>query len=195
MFNSKLIPGRTKINNSEIYTYSLSTRICTGLFTPLGIVIFVIIVVLYGGIIHYEKWGNDPQKRSLANILMASFCWMPLIIVVASISFGSFRIRFGPLGQISGYSLIFIRQACIIKIMLCFLEILTLKVLQITYWSRMANLNDEFWNNTLKTFNGITVILLSVIMRTLMASNLELFFYRVAKTIFCRKKCLYLLQF
>ena len=72
--------------NQTIYTYSLTTKVCIGVFSPLGL---VITVLLYGGIIYYEKWGNDPQKRSLSNMLMCYFCWTLMILVILSISIGS----------------------------------------------------------------------------------------------------------
>ena len=108
--------------NQTIYTYSLKTKVCIGVFSPLGL---VITVLLYGGIIYYEKWGNDPQKRSLSNMLMCYFCWTLMILVILSISIGSLRICFGPLGRVFGYLMIITRQACIFSLMLCFLEIIT----------------------------------------------------------------------
>lgn len=160
--------------NQTIYTYSLKTKVCIGVFSPLGL---VITVLLYGGIIYYEKWGNDPQKRSLSNMLMCYFCWTLMILVILSISIGSLRICFGPLGRVFGYLMIITRQACIFSLMLCFLEIITVKILQITYWSKMANLNDEFWSFVLGTSNGIIVTLLSTILRTFAVQIPELYYY------------------
>ena len=160
--------------NQTIYTYSLTTKICMGVFSPLGL---VTTVLLYGGIIYYEKWGNDPQKRSLSNMIMCCFCWTLLVVVFLSISIGSLRICFGPLGPTFGYVMIISRQACILNLMLCFLEIIIVKILQITCWSKMANLNDEFWSFVLGTSNGIIVILVSTILRTFAVQIPELFYY------------------
>ena len=161
-------------DKTEVIIYSLSTKVSVGILSP---IFLVITILLYGGIIHYEKWGNDPQKRSLTNMLMGSFCWNVMALIVFSVSIGSLRICFGPLGTTFGYIMIVTRQFCILNILACLLEIIVVKILQITKWNMMANLNDGFWFLLLNFMNIVVIGSATIFMRFFRLAIPELFYY------------------
>ena len=161
-------------NNTEVITYSLTTKVSVGILSP---IFLVITIFLYGGIIYYEKWGNDPQKRSLTNMLMGSFCWNVMALIIFSVSIGSLRICIGPLGTNFGYIMIVTRQFCILNILACLLEIIIVKILQITKWNVMANLNDGFWFALLNFINIVVIGSATIFMRIFSLQIPELFYY------------------
>ena len=67
--------------------YSTELKICVGLVSP---ILMFVIIFLYWGIIYYEKFGHDPLKRDLSNMLFSSFCksvsiGIAIVIVVRTI--------------------------------------------------------------------------------------------------------------
>ena len=161
-------------NTTEVITYSLTTKVGIGILSP---IFLVITILLYGGIIYYEKWGNDPQKRSLTNMLMGSFCWNVMALIIFSVSIGSLRICIGPLGTTFGYIMIVTRQFCILNFLACLLEIIIVKILQITKWNIMANLNDGFWFALLNFINIVVIGTATIFMRVFSLQIPELFYY------------------
>ena len=79
--------------------YSIIGKLFIGLIAP---IVIVSTVFLHGGIVFFEKWGYDPQKRNLCNMLIASLSKSTAAFVVYTMAFGSIRILFGPLEFIFG---------------------------------------------------------------------------------------------
>ena len=60
--------------NMTVYeddNYSTEFKIFVGIVGPM---LSFLILFLYWGIIYYEKYGHDPLKRDLSNMLFSSFC-------------------------------------------------------------------------------------------------------------------------
>ena len=79
--------------------YSIVGKLFIGLISP---IIIVSTVFLHGGIIFFEKWGYDPQKRNLYNMLIASLSKLSAAFIVYTMAFGSIRILVGPLDFMFG---------------------------------------------------------------------------------------------
>ena len=74
--------------------YSTVGKLSIGFIAP---IIITSTVLLHGGIVFFEKWGYDPQKRNLYNMLIASLSKSSAALVVYTMAFGSIRILVGPL--------------------------------------------------------------------------------------------------
>ena len=86
-------------NNSTLLEYqlveefSLKTKVCTGLIAP---VLVLLIIFLNFGIAYYERFGNDPQKRNLYNMMITSFFMVFSTSTTFWVVFVSIRIIQGP---------------------------------------------------------------------------------------------------
>ena len=54
-----------------IEDFSRGFKFCVGVISP---IFCLLILFLYWGIIYYEKFGHDPLKRDLSNMLLSSLC-------------------------------------------------------------------------------------------------------------------------
>ena len=76
------------------FDYPTGIKIFVGLFAP---ILSFFIIFLNWGIIYYEKFGNDPLKRDLSNMLFSSFCKSILIATLFVITVMAIEIIFGPI--------------------------------------------------------------------------------------------------
>ena len=79
--------------------YSIVGKLTIGFISP---IVIVSTVLLHGGIVFFEKWGYDPQKRNLYNMLIASLSKLSAAFIVYTMAFGSIRILIGPLDFMFG---------------------------------------------------------------------------------------------
>ena len=82
--------------NMTIIDYSKECKITVGILSPIYI---LLTAFLHGGFIYFEKFGHDPLKRNLSNMLMSSISKSLLITMVPYMSIGAFRIIFGPISM------------------------------------------------------------------------------------------------
>ena len=132
-----------------------------------GFKIFGLIMYLIGclgifsifGIIHYEKYGQDPQKRSFSDQIFTFNC--KIFMIISPIFWGIAQIRwlFGPVG----YTMAVFRQY-LISSLLCiplgFTESILFQCLMIFSWKKCAMINDEFFT---MFFNSINLVLAQII--------------------------------
>ena len=101
--------------------------------------------ILLGGIIAYQRYGGDPQKRNIINRLQ-SF-GLTNLIMCTTIQ-GIERMAREIFGLIDFDVMIWVE--CLLCIFLCnailfFSEMSVLQFLYIVVWKRVKALNDEFW--------------------------------------------------
>ena len=97
--------------------------------------IFILLtILLHGGFIYFEKFGYDPLKRNLSNMLMSSISKSLLIIMVPYTVIGAFRMIFGPISLTISISLQFYIQCCITYCSLNFIELIVYKI--VVYFPR-----------------------------------------------------------
>lgn len=101
--------------------------------------------VLWIGIIQYEKFGGDPQKRSLANMLTSMASIACCIILNNTVSIHLARALYSCLPDFLGFAMVFIRRWLSTMIAIFILEILIYKLLQVYKYYFVAGLNDNFW--------------------------------------------------
>ena len=140
--------------------YSTEFKIFVGIFAP---ILTFFIVFLYWGIIHYEKYGHDPLKRDLSNMLFSSFCisisiLFPFLLVVATI-----RIVFGPLFTSISVFCYFLALNFTFYWPIVHFEIIIYKFMTLCTRATIVNINDAIWYSILIRTNVMCVLLLSTI--------------------------------
>ena len=95
------------------------------------------------GIINYEKFGQDPQKRSFSDQIFAFNCKMFMILYPIFWTIGQIRWFFGPIGYV-GANLRWYLVSSLLCIPLGFTESILFRFLMIYSWKKCAMINDEF---------------------------------------------------
>ena len=116
----------------------------------------------------YERFGMDPQKRTVINQLLSQCCWTIMIFNITSFPVIIFRRLLGPLNsKIAGWFLLNGR-IFISMISLLLSELMILKCMYIWKWSIMAMKDDNLIS---KIILRINILLSSLI--TLQATMLD----------------------
>ena len=96
-------------------------------------------------IIHYERFGCDPQKRSLLNMIFANICIFLMVAMSILNLFLGLRILMGPLD-------LWLADACLATLIilstnmnLSTMTLLILANLQLLNPQMVSSINDEFW--------------------------------------------------
>ena len=113
------------------------------------------------GIIHYEKFGQDPQKRSFADQIFAFNCLMFLIIWPVMLTIDQIRWFFGPIGYLLAIFKHYL-ASCLLCIPLGFTESILFRNLMIYSWKKCAMINDEFFANFFNIFNFMVAQMISL---------------------------------
>ena len=109
-----------------IIDYSKECKITIAILCPIFI---LLTILLHGGFIYFEKFGHDPLKRNLSNMLMSTISKSLLIIMVPYTVIGAFRMIFGPISMTISISFQFYIQCCITYCSLSFIELIVYKIL------------------------------------------------------------------
>ena len=105
----------------------------------------IIGTLLLGGIIAYEWYGGDPQKRNIINRLQS----LGLVnLIMSSTILGIVRVVREIVGLID-FDFMFWTEClfcmCVCNTILFFTEMSVFQFLYIVVWKRVKGLNDEFW--------------------------------------------------
>ena len=118
--------------------------------------------ILFLGLVHYEKFGQDSQKRHVTdrifsfNILLFLFCYLIRDIII------TVRIFAGVLGNAMGLLGVYLAST-MLAIPLGFAEIILLRCIRIFSWRNYAMMNDEFFATFLILFNMMIIQMFSII--------------------------------
>ena len=144
-------------NHNEIDEITIPAKI-------IGVVIYLLGLLGNSsilGILHYEKFGQDSQKRSFADQLFAFNCIIFMIIYPMMLTIDQLRWFYGPIG----YTLAISKQylaSCLLCIPLGFTESISFRLLMIYSWKHCAMINDEFCAKFFNTFNFILIQMISM---------------------------------
>lgn len=111
-------------------------------------------------LILHEKYGSDPMKRNMTNQLLSSILIALIFINIVSLPGILVRLLFGPLPRIYAVVTCYSVGFGYFYITLTSAEIVVLKCLFISHWSRMAAIVDEFLAKFFIIFNVILVTFL-----------------------------------
>ena len=144
----------------EDNNYSTEFKIFVGIVGP---ILSFLIIFLYWGIIYYEKFGHDPLKRDLSNMLFSSFCisitmTFSFVIVIVTI-----RIIFGPFLTSISVFCYFITLSFSFYWPFVNYEIIIYKFISLCTRATIVSINDAIWYSILIRTNVMCVLLLSTI--------------------------------
>ena len=126
-------------NDNEIGNITIPAKIIGFVIYLLGIIGISSIL----GIIHFEKFGQDPQKRSFADLIFTFNCIMFMITFPIMLTIDQIRWFFGPIG-----ATLAIFKHYLLSSLLCiplgFTESILFRLLMIYSWKKCAMINDEF---------------------------------------------------
>jgi hypothetical protein len=141
------------MNNTTLEYESVSSTVKV-LFTLHFIIIQIVGNLLCVGIIHFEKWGSDPQKRDLSNQLISFGFQKTILMTSISGTITYIRIMSSvPIGKVCGTLFVWTRQVIRFSSLFLTLEYLVHKNIQLFKWNIAANLNDDLLAHFLKVFN------------------------------------------
>jgi hypothetical protein len=141
------------MNNTTLEYECVSSTVKV-LFTLHFITIQIVGNLLCVGIIHFEKWGSDPQKRDVSNQLISFGFQMIILMTSISGTIAYIRIMSSvPIGKVCGTISVWTRQITRFSCLLGTLEYLVHKNIQLFKWNIAANLNDDLVAHFLKAFN------------------------------------------
>ena len=109
-------------------------------------------IILLLSIVHYEKFGHDPQKRSLPDRVFSFNTILGVIFFVIHSNILISRTLFGPVGDaITQLRYYFITS--MVSVILGSTEIMLFRCIMIFSWKKYAMVNDEFFATFLNIFN------------------------------------------
>ena len=152
-------------NNSTIFqNEDENTEISTG-FKIFGLIMYLIgcLGIFSGfGIIHYEKYGQDSQKRSFSDQIL-SFNGK-IVMIVMPISWGISQIRwiFGPVGYNVAVFQYYLGSSLLL-IPFGITESILFQCLMVFSWKKCAMINDEFFTMFFNITNLVVAQIISVI--------------------------------
>ena len=113
------------------------------------------------GIAYYEKFGQDPQKRSLPDRVLSFNIILAVFISVIHSNIIIVRIFFGPVGNAVTHFRYYL-HSLVFTMMLGSTETILFRCLMIFSWKKYAMLNDEFFATFLNIFNFMMGQILSL---------------------------------
>ena len=114
------------------------------------------------GIAHYEKFGQDPQKRSLSDRVLSFNIILTFVISVIHNNIVIIRIFYGPVGNAITH-LRYYLQSLSYPIILGYTETMLFRCLMIFSWKKYAMVNDELFATFLNIFNFMMGQILSFV--------------------------------
>ena len=113
------------------------------------------------GVIHYEKFGQDAQKRSFADLIFTFNCKMFMVTFPIMMTIDQIRWFYGPVG----YAIAILKHylaSCLLCIPLGFTESILFRLLMIYSWKKCAMINDEFCAKFFNMFNFMVAQMISM---------------------------------
>ena len=144
-------------NDNEMGKITIPAKIIGCIIYLLGILGISSIL----GVIHYERFGQDAQKRSFSDQIFSfngkifMITW-PIVETITQI-----RWFFGPVGYIMAVFKNYL-ASCLLCLPLGFTECILFRNLMIYSWKKCAMINDEFCAMFFNTFNFMVVQMISM---------------------------------
>ena len=122
--------------------------------------------IALGCIWHFERYGGDPQKRTILNQLIGLLALNNLFGQAPQLLTVSYRLLFGPLTvQMAMWSFIAVTIASSMVILFILDEIILIRWLSVFVWKQLPPINDDFFGMFLTRLNfglALMFILLGV---------------------------------
>ena len=154
--------------------FSLNTKVCVGLTAP---VLVFLIIFLNFGIAYYERFGNDPQKRNLYNMMISSFCMGVATQTSFWVVFVSIRIIWGPFEVSNAFAFIVTLRFFQMFNAFCILEAIFYKVLAIYCPKTIIGINDDWFHHFFNYWNIMMALIVSFTRNVTHGASLENYGY------------------
>ena len=93
----------------------------------------------------FDKYGNDPMKRSLYNQINGQLPYPTILSSVICTPAWTWRIYIGPLNTFMADVTIFIHNSCIIWTLLGLSEAILVRTFQLVKFKYVSAINDDFF--------------------------------------------------
>ena len=133
-----------------------------------GIISYILASIGNGlliGIAHYEKFGQDPQKRSFQDRIISYNCLLYAFINFITGTILEIRSLFGPIGNF-GTLLRYFLSSLMLSIPIGYAECILFKCLLVFFWKKFAAINDEFFATFFNMFNLMIGLIISIVRLT-----------------------------
>ena len=137
--------------------------------------IHVVGVVLLLGVILFETFGGDPQKRNILNRLVSICCANQILV---SIILGICRIYRDVDGLIDISVMTWLEgfgEVCILSTQFFLAEMTILRFFYIVIWKRVRVLEDSFWTTYLAAVTYLWAISLTIISKHISPLSMRVF--------------------
>ncbi len=125
----------------------------------------------------YERFGGDPQKRTILNRLMGDLVRQAIYANMTSLATFMYRMTFGPISTLMTSATYYLtNQATTIATMFCLNEMAILKFLSIFAWKRLPPINEEFFGLFLMMLNQSVGFLFALYGRMGGSNDTEMFY-------------------
>ena len=149
----------TLVKFLPIEEYSLETKVCIGLTAP---ILILLILFLNWSIAYYEKFGHDPRKRNLYNMMISRYCMGLGINCTFVVVFGSIRIIFGPFDISNTFAFLVVLSIFMTFNCLCLLEVGVYRLLAIYFPKAIIGMNDDWYHCFFNCWNLILALIISL---------------------------------
>ncbi len=128
------------------------------------LVILLLAIMALGSVWHYERYGGDPQKRTLLNQLVGQSAFTIMICLMVALSAMIFRLTNGPMSAFYAVPIFFIPNfICATTLLLSLNEIILFRFLTIVWWKHLPPIHDNFFGWYLTCSNyGIALLFASM---------------------------------
>ena len=144
----------------ETYPYLLeSVNVSSIIAKIIAVVVYFfqcIGYLLILGIAHYEKYGQDPQKRPFQDKLIGFVCWNYVLTSFISHTLTTIRWLYGPIGHIATI-VIYSLGSLSLSIPMALAEGVIFRCLLIFHWKKFASIDDDFFAKFFYMFNLIII--------------------------------------
>ena len=134
----------------EHYRSSLIFKVITG-SVFLGRITFG--TFFYVFLIHFERYGGDPKKRSLKNRILSLTGIFILLDAFSARIINAWSILIGPINPFFGFLCMLVESFVGVTVILCLTELIIFQNLMLFKFSQISILNEDFCSNFITMTN------------------------------------------
>ena len=125
----------------------------------INLILRILGTFMYLGIIHYERFGEDPQKRTLTNRIIIQICYIAIVHSWTAIPIHDWSIFVGPTSEFFAHLYIIFRGIFYFATFLVLAEIVVIQNLMLFKFSFITSVNEDFWTQMFLIWNLAFAIL------------------------------------
>ena len=132
-------------------------------FIIIGIVTELLALMLCTSIVLYERFGGDPQKRTILNQLMSYLCSLMIFLTLLPLNVFIFRIAYGPIPELVAKLTYFMPKACVgFAALFTLNEMILLRYTSVFVWKKVPPLNENIFSLIFFVGNLLLAVILTV---------------------------------